>query len=52
MQPLLTVLVVALTVTPVIAASIDMGTLTPTLTYPEPAPAPAPVTKDKAGINQ
>lgn len=52
MKPLLTVLLVTLSVPPALAASIDMGSLTPTLTYPAPAPAPAPVTKGNAGINQ
>lgn len=52
MKQLLTVLLMTLSVSPALAGSIDMGTLTPTLTYPEPTPAPAPVTKGNAGINQ
>ena len=50
MKHLFTALALLLSVSPTLAASIDTGNLTPTLTYPKPAPAPAPVTKGNAGI--
>ncbi|KNX41378.1 hypothetical protein ROTO_20670 [Roseovarius tolerans] len=52
MKPILTafVLAVSLAASPVLAFSIDAGSLTPTLTYPDPAPQP--VTKDQGGISK
>lgn len=55
MKPLLTALTVTLSLSavaaPALAQSIDMSSLTPTLTYPEPA-TPEPVTKSESGIDK
>lgn len=41
---------VSLSVSPVLAQSFDMGTLTPTLDFPKPAPEP--VSQDTSGIDK
>ncbi|WP_297770904.1 hypothetical protein [uncultured Roseovarius sp.] len=52
MKPTFTAFVFALSLaaSPVLAFSVDMSSLTPTLTYPDPAPQP--VTKDQGGISK
>lgn len=54
MKPFATALVLTLALSlvtaPVVAQGIDMGSLTPVLTYPEPKPVP--VTKDTSGIDK
>ncbi|HKL20950.1 MAG TPA: hypothetical protein VJ904_04045 [Tichowtungia sp.] len=50
MKTLLSALFVASLAAPAAAMSIDMNSLTPTLTFPEPAPTP--VTQDNGGISK
>ena len=49
MKPLLTALALSVATTPAVAFGVDMGSVTPVLTFPEPAPEP--VTQDQSGID-
>ena len=50
MKPLLTALLLSVAAGPVLAQSVDVSGLFPTLTYPDPAPDT--VTQDDAGIDK
>ena len=54
MKPVLVALTLALSMSaaaiPAQAFNVDMGSLTPTLTYPDTAPEP--VTRDQGGIDK
>ncbi len=50
MKTLITVLLISVTSTPAFAFGIDVGSITPSITYPEPTPAP--VTRDATGVEK
>lgn len=49
MKPLVATILIALSL-PAMAQSVDISSMTPTLTWPDPVPEP--VTKDAAGIDE